>query len=207
MREKPAGMPLFTRDALCSWEEQGLQLDIGDYSYGTPQLFYRAGDKAKLTIGKFCSIGEGGKIFLGEYGRHFIDFVSSYPMVMLYGVPAGVTVEPSAMQIGNLDVTIGNDVWLGRDVTIMAGVNIGDGAVIGLGSVVTKDVPPYGVAAGSPAKTIRYRFSETLVAKLLQLRWWNWTDEELESRIAMFYKKNFEADLDAIIAKDSRAKL
>lgn len=83
---------------------------------------------------------------------------------------------------------IGNDVWIGRDVTILPSVNIGDGAVIGTGAVVNRDIPPYAIAVGVPAKVIKYRFTPDEIEKLLKIKWWNWTDEQIKKNIDLLYK-------------------
>ncbi|WP_140538245.1 DapH/DapD/GlmU-related protein [Mesorhizobium sp. B1-1-8] len=97
-------------------------------------------------------------------------------------------------------VTVGNDVWIGHGAIMLPGVAIGDGAVVGAGAVVTKDVPPYAIVVGSPAKVIRYRFSEDVVAKLLAIQWWQWDDEKVKSeagtltgRIEAFIERRFVA--------------
>jgi carbonic anhydrase/acetyltransferase-like protein (isoleucine patch superfamily) len=95
------------------------------------------------------------------------------------------------------DVRIGNDVWLGSDAMIMSGVTIGDGAVVGAGAVVTKDVPPYGVVVGNPARVARMRFSDDAVSRLLALRWWDWPDEKIEQFLPLMLSSDVEAFLDA----------
>ncbi len=88
-------------------------------------------------------------------------------------------------------VTIGNDVWIGVRVIILGGVKIGNGAVIGAGSVVTRDVPPYAVVAGAPARLIRYRFEEPVIRRLEELQWWNKSEEELRQLLPLFQKESF----------------
>ena len=82
------------------------------------------------------------------------------------------------------ETIIGNDVWIGKDVNIMGGVTIGDGAIIGTGAVITKDVPPYAVVAGVPAKILKYRFDEEAIAAFLRIKWWNWSEELIEKRFS-----------------------
>ena len=91
-------------------------------------------------------------------------------------------------------VYIGNDVWVGSHVLINGGVHVGDGAVIGAGAVVVKDVPPYAIVGGVPAKVIRYRFSSEVIARLLELEWWNFDDSELKKNIAIFQKDSLSVD-------------
>ena len=87
----------------------------------------------------------------------------------------------------NNPVTIGNDVWIGANVCILPGISIGDGAVLAAGAVITKDVPPYAIVGGVPAKVIKYRFSEDIIKKLLKIKWWNWEEEKVKKNKDLFY--------------------
>jgi acetyltransferase-like isoleucine patch superfamily enzyme len=139
-------------------------------------------DKSTASIGRFCSIAMGAKISLNN---HPMEWVSTHPFLYnkKYGfVPSSVFVEG----VSDKKTTIGNDVWIGANVTILAGVKIGDGAVIGANALVTKDVEPYSVVNGIPAKHIKFRFEEEVVKKLLEIEWWNWSDEKLKSKLAEF---------------------
>jgi chloramphenicol O-acetyltransferase type B len=186
-------MPLETKIALQPHAERGLPLSVGSYSYGTPALFYDLGDTARLTIGRFCSIADGVKIFVGRFGRHHYDFLSTYPMGMVFGNPSKLDV--SIMHAGDLGVDIGSDVWLARDCTIMAGVKIGHGAVVGASSLVVRDVEPYEIVGGVPAKPLKKRFSAEQIERLLRIQWWNWTEDKLRSNIDCFYRAEIEAVL------------
>lgn len=178
--------------------QQGYPISVGRLSYGRPALEWRKGDFAvSLRIGSFCSIADGVRIFVGQQGRHPVDYVSSFPIGMVYG-PAQQQV-PSQQHAGDLSVCIGNDVWLGRDCTVLAGVHIGDGAVVGNGALVTRNVAPYAIVGGVPARLIRYRFSESIIAKLLRLRWWEWNDAALRRHRDFFSTPHFEATLDALL--------
>jgi acetyltransferase-like isoleucine patch superfamily enzyme len=145
---------------------------IGQFSYGVPEVLH-ASDGANLSIGKFCSISENVIILLG--GEHRIDWVTSFPFTAFFKEAQ----KFKELQATKGDVTIGNDVWIGRNVMIISGVKIGDGSVIGAGSVVTKDVPPYAIAAGNPARIVRMRFDEETIKKLLKIEWWNWSMERV----------------------------
>lgn len=142
------------------------------------------GGMAKLSIGAFCSIGQCVTVFLG--GEHHTDWVSTFAFREKFASRIVTTRSTK----GN--VVIGNDVWIGQSATILSGVTIGDGAVIGALSVVAKDIPPYAIAAGNPARVIRLRFTEAQVARLMKIKWWNWPDKVIEKRLDMFASPDIE---------------
>lgn len=144
----------------------------GEYTYGSVPIVKSWGEGAQYSVGKFCSLADNITIFLG--GNHHVDFLTTYPFQRIFKEVADI-----AYSVSKGDVTIGNDVWIGSHATIMSGVIIGDGAVIGAYSVVTKDVPPYAIVGGNPAKLIRYRFDTETVVLLLKLQWWNWPIEKI----------------------------
>lgn len=194
MRPFPENMPMSTDLSLQPLREKGLQASAGRYSYGAPRVSWAAGDKTRrLNIGSFCSIAAETQIYVGLQGRHTTDFISTYPIGMIFGQPAQRDV--SSASEGNLDVTIGSDVWLGFRSVILAGVSIGHGAVIGTATVVSKDVPPYAIVAGAPARLVRNRFDDETIDLLLRTRWWDWTDEKLAAHLDMFFVKDFSKRL------------
>ncbi len=140
-----------------------------------------------LRIGKFCSIACGAK-FLFASANHTQASVSTYPFPIFF--------EEWDLDIGDVtsawdhkgDIVIGNDVWIGYEAVVMAGVTIGDGAIIGARAVVTKDVPPYTIVGGVPAREIRRRFSDDVIARLQELKWWDWPAEQIQRNI-----KNIQA--------------
>ena len=193
----PEGMPLPTKIALKPHADRGVQLSVGDYSYGTPTLFYEAGDpQARLTIGRFCSFAGDVKIFIGRHGRHHYDFLSTYPLAMIFGAPARI--DPSVTCQSELAVSIGSDVWIANGSTITAGVTIGHGAVVGACSLVTKDVAPYTIVGGVPARPLKLRFAPEQIERLLKIQWWDWPEAKLLSNIDLFYRSDIAAVLELL---------
>ncbi len=151
-------------------------IEIGKYSYG-----YNLSRIAKGTkIGSFCSIAFGVSIGLMN---HPIENVSSHPF--LYYKSRGFVEHD--IELPHKSVIIEDDVWIGTNAIILPGVTIGQGAVIGAGAVVTKDVSPYAIVAGVPARLIRYRFNEAVAARLYQIKWADWDDQKIKSHLNLFY--------------------
>lgn len=142
---------------------------IGAYSYGRPKVRFPESGR-RLTIGRYCSIADKVEILLG--GDHRLDWVSTYPFAAMTGLfpDAGA---PADYHASRGDVTIGHDVWLGSGCMILSGVSVGHGAVVAARAVVTRDVPPYAVVAGNPARVVRTRFPPETVAALLAAAWWD----------------------------------
>ncbi len=137
----------------------------------------------KLIIGKFCSIACGAK-FLFTSANHKMSSLSTYPFPIFYE-EWGLDVKDIRNAWDNKgNIVIGNDVWIGYEAVIMSGVTIGDGAIIGTRAVVTKDVPPYTVVGGVPAKPIRKRFDDATIDRLVKLRWWDWEHDKIAQSIA-----------------------
>jgi acetyltransferase-like isoleucine patch superfamily enzyme len=149
-------------------------MEVGRFTYGHENIkTFWEGDPpscARLKIGSFTSIAERIKIYLG--GNHRTDWISTYPFGHINN-QTFTAFNGLGHPKTNGDVTIGNDVWIGADVTIMSGINIGDGAVVAANSHVVKDVEPYTIVGGNPAKLIRKRFTDDQISKLLDLKWWN----------------------------------
>jgi acetyltransferase-like isoleucine patch superfamily enzyme len=155
---------------------------IGAYTYGQPEVVLPSENNAQLTIGRFCSIAANVRIFLD--GEHRPDWITTYPF------PAFGNVWPEAKDIKNYrvskgNVIIGNDVWIGEGAWILSGVEIGDGAVIGAGSLITKNVEPYSIMGGNPARIIRKRFDDLTIRKLLQIKWWDWPPDKIRSNLTL----------------------
>lgn len=161
------------------------QIEIGDYTIyndfvSDPRLFEKNNvlyhypiHPEKLVIGKFCSLACGVK-FLFNCANHRLKSLSTYTFPLFYEEWELDKADVTAAWDNKGDIRIGNDVWIGYEATIMAGVHIGDGAIVAARAVVTKDVPPYTIVGGVPAKEIRKRFDEETVGQLLQLKWWDW---------------------------------
>ena len=145
----------------------------------------------KLKIGKFCSIACGTK-FLFNSANHTMRSLSTYPFPIFYDEWAhGIWADKAWDNKG--DIVLGNDVWTGFESVILAGVTIGDGAIIGARAVVTKDVPPYTIVGGVPARPIRKRFSDEEIAALLKLRWWDLPPAKILERIKFIQSGNLAA--------------
>ena len=129
----------------------------------------------KLIIGKFCAIAQGTTFIMGP-ANHRIGSASTYPFNVFGGAWSELTPDHMSQLPRKGDTIVGNDVWLGRECVVMPGVKIGDGAVVGMGAVVTKDVPPYAVVVGVPARVIKYRFDNDVIKELLELRWWDFPE-------------------------------
>ena len=175
-------IPGFDRVAFVKAVIDDPRIEVGDYTYyddpAGPEAFMKnvlyhyehAGDR--LRIGRFCAIATG-VTFLMSGANHPMRGVSTYPFAVFErGWRKGYEGELEAGSRG--DMVIGNDVWIGRMATILPGVTIGDGAIIGAHAVVSRDVRPYAVAVGNPAREVKRRFDDATVADLLEIRWWDW---------------------------------
>lgn len=169
-------------------------IEVGDYTMyndfvNDPTLFEKNNvlyhypiNNDKLIIGKFCSIACGAK-FLFNSANHTLSSLSTYPFPLFFE-EWNLDKKNVAQSWDNKgDIIIGNDVWIGYEAVILAGVSIGDGAIIGARAVVTKDVPPYTIAGGVPAKPIKKRFSDETISSLLSIQWWNWSKEKISKNI------------------------
>ena len=137
----------------------------------------------RLIIGKFCSIACGAK-FIFNCANHTLKSLSTYTFPLFFEEWDLPKSEVATAWDNKGDIVIGNDVWIGYDAVIMAGVTIGDGAIIGARAVVTKDVPPYTIVGGVPAKPIKKRFDEDVISDLLCIKWWDWPKEKIARNIA-----------------------
>lgn len=162
--------------------------NVGKYSYGYEQ-FWGTQNNARLleNIGSFTAIAEYVTIAAGnhpysELSQSGITYDTSFGFV-----------DSTARKIDNNDkVNIGSDVWIGCNVTILPGVSIGDGAVVGAGSIVTKNVEPYSIVVGSPAKHIKYRFSSSEIKQLIDIKWWGWDDDKIKQNIHLLSQTSLD---------------
>ena len=136
----------------------------------------------RLFIGKFCSIACGAK-FIFNSANHTMSSLSTYPFPLFFEEWQLDRADVTSSWDNKGDIVIGNDVWIGYEAIIMSGVKIGDGAIIGTRAVVTKDVPPYAIVGGIPAKEIRKRFSDETIDQLLKIAWWDWPEERIEKNL------------------------
>ena len=165
-------------------------MSIGKHTYGNHHLqIYYSNSGAKLYIGSFCSIATGVVIFLGGNHRH--DWVTTYPFGHInHHIFNNFNGEGHPTTKG--DIVIGNDVWIGQNTTIMSGVKIGDGAVLANNSHIVKDVEPYSIVGGNPARLIKYRFNKEQIDKLLEIKWWNWDDEKINRFSPLLCNQNID---------------
>ena len=168
---------------------------VGDYTMyhdfaNDPTLFeknnvlyhYPYVNHDKLVIGKFCSIACGAW-FIFNSANHTLKSLSTYPFPIFFE-EWGLNMEYITDAWDNKgDIVIGNDVWIGYEAVLLSGVKIGDGAIIGARAVVTKDVPPYTIVGGVPAKELQKRFDAKIVTKLQQLQWWNWSFDKIQGSL------------------------
>ena len=134
-------------------------------------------------IGKFCSIACGAR-FLFTSANHSLRSLSTYPFPLFFEEWGLDKADVTDAWDNRGDIVVGNDVWIGYEAVILSGVTIGDGAIIGTRAVVTKDVPPYTIVGGVPARPIRKRFDDRTIAVLLRLRWWDWPRERIARNIS-----------------------
>ena len=145
---------------------------LGDYSY-----IAKNSNVSHCKIGKFCSIGPN---FCCGLGIHPTKGISTAPMFYSKARQNGMTLSMVNKVEESKQTVIGNDVFIGANVSVLDGVHVSDGVVIGAGAVVTRDIPPYAIAVGVPAKVVKYRFDETTIKELLENQWWNGDDEVLK---------------------------
>lgn len=190
-------IPGVTRTAYLKNLIKSPQITVGDYTYyDDPEdirnfeknvlyLFEFMGDK--LVIGKFCQIATGVR-FIMNGSNHDMNGVSTYPFKVFGGEWEAASMEV----VSKGDTVIGNDVWIGNSATFMQGITVGDGAIIGTNSLVTKNVPPYTIVGGNPAREIRKRFHDDTIQFLCQLKWWDWDIEKITQHLSLLTSGDIE---------------
>lgn len=173
------------------------QHSFGRGTYGDV-LVHDWREGAKLCVGNYTSFAPGVQILLG--GEHRSDWVSTFPFSVFWQSAGRFVGHPRTR--GN--VTIGNDVWIGTEALVLSGVAIGDGAVVGARAVVTKDVAPYSIVAGNPARLIRSRFAPHQTAALLEIQWWRWSEEQIERAMDDILNEDVDGFISKYIALSAR---
>lgn len=169
------------------------RVSVGKETYGAIKVNDWGGDDSKLSIGNYCSIGPNVLFLLGS--EHNLNTITTYPLK----VKKLRIAEKEATSKGN--IILKDDVWIGANVTICSGVTLGQGSVVAAGAVVTKDVPPYAVVAGVPAKILKYRFSEGIIEKLLSVDITEILDKANKDNINMYYENITLDSLEEILKK------
>ena len=199
--DKDQKFPLANYERLCFLKNviQNPNIIVGDYTYyddfknvenfekNIKYHFDFIGDK--LIIGKFCMIASN-VTFIMNGANHLTDSITSYPFA-IFGHDWSNGMEGKSYPTKG-DTIVGNDVWIGYNSTIMPGIRIGDGAIITTNSTITKDVEPYTIVGGNPAKEIRKRFTEKETIKLLEIKWWNWTIEKITQNLKYLTDNNID---------------
>lgn len=156
----------------------GDRLTMGRETYAKPRVRWYEGDTGHVRIGSFCSLADDVVMTIG--GNHSLDWPSTFPFRARRKLDGAFS---DGHPVAQADIDIGSDVWIGRGARILAGVRIGHGAVVGAYAVVAKDVRPYAIVIGNPAREIRRRFSDDQVDALLKIAWWEWPDEKIDCNI------------------------
>jgi acetyltransferase-like isoleucine patch superfamily enzyme len=166
----------------------------GPGTYGVPTIHTFPHDETRLIVANYSSIG--GTYLLG--GQHPAHHVTTYPLRINFGLDgAGRDGNPTPRG----DIHVGSDVWTGYGTWVGAGVSIGDGAIVATGAVVTKDIPPYAIVGGVPARVIRYRHSEEQRAALVDIRWWDWPREEIRAAVPLLASPDIDEFIEYARAK------
>ena len=159
----------------------------GKHTYGPEPTFIGLpiiGEGSRM--GNFCSIAPGLQYIFR--GKHMVPWISTYGFSVRWNMPE---IPANDLPL-HYPIILGNDVWIAEGVKILQGVTIGDGAVVATESFVTKDIPPYAMVGGYPAKIIRYRFTETQIAAMLRIKWWNWNDDKIKEAVPLLCSRNID---------------
>ena len=164
-------------------------IEVGEWTiyndFAADPVDFERNNGDRLVIGKFCSLACGAR-FLFNSANHTLKSLSTYPFPIFWGEEWGIDKSEVASAWDNRgDIVVGNDVWIGYEAVVMAGVTIGDGAIVASRAVVTRDVPPYAIVGGVPAKVIKYRFDPATVESLLAIKWWEWPAETIRRALPL----------------------
>jgi acetyltransferase-like isoleucine patch superfamily enzyme len=184
--------------------EPDLHVAVGRHTYGVVPgvTVTRPTADAPVTIGSFCSISAGVQII--AHAEHPLDLPSTYPFrTLMFGGLSSFGGLRNRDAVTRGPVIIGHDVWIGQNAVVLSGVTVGTGAVIGAGSVVAKDVAPYSVVAGNPARLVRTRFPDATIARLLTSRWWELSDALIET----LDRELYSTDIDGFLMAVERARI
>ena len=151
---------------------------VGNYTYGNITII-SSNNISKVEIGNFCSIAAGVKFIINN--EHYTNYISTYPFKVKIN-------HENREAYSKGDIIIDDDVWIGLDAKVMSGVHIGQGAVIAAGAVVTKDVPPYAIVGGVPAKVLKYRFTEEIIEELIKVDYSKFNDDIIKDHLLDLYK-------------------
>jgi acetyltransferase-like isoleucine patch superfamily enzyme len=164
--------------------------DRGTY-YDTNVNIITWSNEYKIYVGKYCSVGRDCNFFL--HANHRVDWITTSSQLWGLVTPEIANLH---MEMGHPsckgDIIVGNDVWIGAKSTIMSGIKIGHGAVVAAGALVTKDVEPYSIVGGNPAKFIKYRFTQEQIEKLLEIKWWYWDDDKINKFTPLLCNNNID---------------
>lgn len=162
---------------------------VGRFSYGNPKIQDWGHSNAKLMIGKFCSIGRGVEIFLG--GEHKSKWITTFPLNHAFHYDVNRRTRwKYEQEHAKGNVIIGNDVWIGADTLILSGSTIGDGAIIGSRAVVRGNILPYSINVGNPCICKRMRYTDDVIKRLLELKWWDWDDDKIKNAVPILMSEN-----------------
>ena len=163
-------------------------LVMGTMSYYAPNVVKYEGDTGRVIIGNFASVAPDADFYVG--GLHRTEWVSQYGLRAMLDLPGA---HEDGFTHGRGDIVVGSDTWVTNGCTVMSGVTIGDGAVVGTKAVVAKDVRPYAIVVGNPAREIRRRFSDEQVDALLRIKWWDWPTETVKQHIELICSPHIDA--------------
>lgn len=172
--------PIVRKITVKSMNSQFIAVTLGPRSYLVSGSLEYGGDNCHVLIGRYSSLAHDLRFIVGL--NHNGNYISTYPFEEIFYNDEDNLIN-HYLEANHYQIIIGNDVWIGANVTILGGVRIGNGAIIGAGAVVAKDVPPYAVVVGNPAKVIKYRFDEKTIDNLQKIKWWNWSDDKVKENI------------------------